>query len=974
MLRPARSLVLAVLALGATSSFGQVELLADVELAPRAGVWGWSPLLDVGSRAVFLRDSPGTGVEPWAFSEAEGAVLLADLAPGECSSRAFTTHWSGFETARLPEGVVFSADDGSGLQPWFTDGTPTGTRRLADLGFQQPAWHAALGDRAYFATRTELWQTDGTPGGTAVVASVFNASFLTPMGGLLYFAVSDEFELWVSDGTPGGTAPVTDLRLGLRASPSELVVADDRIYFTADETVSGRELWVTNGTALGTRRVTDLQPGPASSRILPLQARGSSLFFTAESVPDRAELWLTDGTGRATERLAIVDAEREPVLLDGRLVFAGDEGGAGSELWVSDGTAAGTQQLVDIRPGAVGSRPMQLTIFDGRAWFTADDGVNGRELWATDGTAVGTTLVLDVSPGGDGRVSHLGVVDGRLYFSADDGVEGHQLWSTDGLPGGTRRETDGERTGHSFPEDFTALADDVLFLAERGVVGELWSTDGTEAGTVLVRGATAEEPGGFGRSRELTRVGEHVFFVDTATDERLWRSDGTAAGTEQVISADRLESLFAGTSATGEELLYFVGTEDDSRRLWRSDGTASGTFSLVDDPTIEDWHARRPVSLNGRFYFGASPDFLSTELWSTDGTVLGTRRVADIAPFSGSSDPIELTVLDDTLFFTAWDALGGELWRSDGTEAGTTRVADINPLGDAAPGWVTAHDGALLFAADDGSSGQELWWSDGSDGSARRIVDLWPGPEGSWPEMLTAVGPSLFFVADDPDAGRELRRLDATSGLVELVADLTPGAASTGFDDLVVFGSRLLFVAGDGSDLRLYETDGTTAGTRAVEGLPDAACSFVDELSVVGERVYLRVTDTEHGREPWTDTARHELRTNGLVDDIATATSRLREPDVLGSPVENLTACGRTRLTAETSQRVTRDELLAGVPLPPSAGVLTLVELAGWCTCSVHPEERAPTGAETPREPIVVRLVDGEPVVTLLTAEPLSCP
>ena len=61
---------------------------------------------------------------------------------------------------------------------------------------------------------------------------------------------------------------------------------------------------------------------------------------------------------------------------------------------------------------------------------------------------------------------------------------------------------------------------------------ELWKSDGTAAGTTLVKNirpgsGTSSSP------RELTNVNGTLFFVadDGVTGQELWKSDGTAAGT-----------------------------------------------------------------------------------------------------------------------------------------------------------------------------------------------------------------------------------------------------------------------------------------------------------------------------------------------------------------------------------------------------------------------------------------------------------
>jgi trimeric autotransporter adhesin len=109
--------------------------------------------------------------------------------------------------------------------------------------------------------------------------------------------------------------------------------------------------------------------------------------------------------------------------------------------------------------------------------------------------------------------------------------------------------------------------------ASGGVV-QLWVTDGTLSGTHVVAWL------GSGAVTSHLAIGSHVFlsFTDSANGSELWRSDGTAAGTVLVkgIFPELNSSLTDLTNVDGT--LYFVANDDfDGKQLWKSDGTAAGT-------------------------------------------------------------------------------------------------------------------------------------------------------------------------------------------------------------------------------------------------------------------------------------------------------------------------------------------------------------------------------------------------------------
>ncbi len=72
----------------------------------------------------------------------------------------------------------------------------------------------------------------------------------------------------------------------------------------------------------------------------------------------------------------------------------------------------------------------------------------------------------------------------------------------------------------------------LYFVAQTGVSDvELWKTDGTGAGTVLVKDLWPGPSGSY--PAELVVMGSTLFFTssDPTHGRQLWRSDGTAGGT-----------------------------------------------------------------------------------------------------------------------------------------------------------------------------------------------------------------------------------------------------------------------------------------------------------------------------------------------------------------------------------------------------------------------------------------------------------
>ena len=125
---------------------------------------------------------------------------------------------------------------------------------------------------------------------------------------------------------------------------------------------------------------------------------------------------------------------------------------------------------------------------------------------------------------------------GSLYFSAKDDTHGRELWKSDGTAAGTVVVKD-IRPGSegSLPRGLTDVGGTLYFSAGDGTHGgELWRSDGTATGTVMVKdiwaGSRGSHPSG------LTDVGGTLYFAadDGTHGWELWKSDGTAAGTVMV--------------------------------------------------------------------------------------------------------------------------------------------------------------------------------------------------------------------------------------------------------------------------------------------------------------------------------------------------------------------------------------------------------------------------------------------------------
>lgn len=422
----------------------------------------------------------------------------------------------------------------------------------------------------------ELWKSDGTGAGTVFVKDInpgatgsngfTTAPYMTNVNGILYFSADDGVhgvELWRSDGTEAGTYLVKDIVAGaVGATPEEMIDLNGKLYFIANDGINGKELWTSDGTAAGTVMLKDIRPGSFGAV--------DNSFFSS-------------GLRK----------------FNGKLFFAADDGTHGEELWSSDGTAAGTTMFTDLEGGIQPSWPDLFTESNGLLYFTAHTFVTGEELFQTDGTTAGTSLVKAITPGDSlGTITELVDVNGTLFFTIDDHTHGLEIWKTKGTAASTSLVKDinpGMGSGiFGIPTQLISLNNSLIFNANDGVNGrELWKSDGTEAGTVMIKDI---ETGGGSNPMNFISIGKYTYFqaFDINNGFQLWRTDGTTVGTQMLMTLD--PTFNATMPVTTDHMqnvngtLYFPANEfTHSTELWKweeTDQNHAPVMSIGGDPQL----------------------------------------------------------------------------------------------------------------------------------------------------------------------------------------------------------------------------------------------------------------------------------------------------------------------------------------------------------------------------------------------------
>ncbi len=553
----------------------------------------FSPLIPTAHGLLFAARDLTHGTEPWTSDgTGAGTRLLRDLCPGACDSdpESFTPHggaidfratWNGqprlvrtdgaavLPLAPIPPGAFsysglypldladvggrtfFAGLDSQGSQPWVTDGTPAGSRRLlagAASGGSDPRDFAVLGDRLFFiasdGAARSVWTVDaqGTAApipGTGVPVDRPGPAALTVSGGLAYF-VSDQgpdgVELWRTDGTPAGTVRLATFQ---NKALSDLRDLGGKLVLLARSTTGDQpvfSLWTSDGTPAGTAQGVGLPPDTVG--ISAVTALGPELYFFLQS-ETASQVFRSDGTAGGTRRIfQESDAcggfgdEIRFVRSAGAVYFTAC-GDYDIYLYQTDGTAEGTTRVVPAPGDTTSNSPEPRALFDFQGdlyyfGFNPDsDSLVRWTLWRGRTAATAAPLKTVGFQVNDPVTPEYAVLGGRLYFRAWDPDHGFELWRTDGTTAGTvlvRDLAPGAASGD--PQGLVAAGGRLWFSALDPQHGrELWTSDGTRQGTRL---ATDLAPGPPSSAPEqLTPFAGRLFFAadDGVVGREVWSVD-----------------------------------------------------------------------------------------------------------------------------------------------------------------------------------------------------------------------------------------------------------------------------------------------------------------------------------------------------------------------------------------------------------------------------------------------------------------
>ena len=554
----------------------------------------------------------------------EGLIIVSDIFAGANSSQPI-------QFVKVNNHLLFSALDSDTMAAYYSVNDDKSITKL--FNYLPPFGH-----------------------GTGI--SVLNYEQKNLPGKLLFLL--DDFrnpktQLWITDGTKSGTFFLKDVSQFAQFSITNFFMLNEKLYFLID----GEEtaLWETDGTTVGTKRIFSfcvynggIDPCYSQYSFNAYEMPNNKAIFFVGTPGEDMEPWISDGTALGTLPITILPgilpfnkgmALQGGSVLNGKLLFGADLNNAiGYEPYLCDGTVAGTTLLKNINQTTGSgyhnkhSRPSEFFQYKGKVFFNGNDGIKGEEIWVTDGTSVGTTMLIETQPGKTerGDVKRYYPFKEKLLFQANtkpfDQASKNNIYITDGTPAGSSLFKLMEYEFDCFIPKIEY--NNLLYFTARSYAkgSELWKTDGTIAGTQLIK--------------TINPVQENEISLDISKFPLL-----------------------------GNEF-YFMAKDGTKNQLWKSRGTSESTnivalSNLLSNPTF-DYQIESMIEFNGDLYFNAQFDDRGYELWRYSPTVsrIENNHLSKINIFPNPSNGHFYIETGDKQFNTIsiYNMLGNEVYNT----------------------------------------------------------------------------------------------------------------------------------------------------------------------------------------------------------------------------------------------------------------------------------------------------------------------
>ena len=615
----------------------------------------------------------------------------------------------------------------------------------------------------------------------------------------------------------------------LLTNPAEFTEVAGSVYYSATDASRGSELVRQTGSSI---TVFDILPGASGSGPSQLTNAGGNLYFLANTGTGLGNQLFTQ-IGNTPTLVPGSPSNITSVAALGRDVFMITSGGTGLYRTLTN-TTAGTLSVVEVTSDQI--TPSGTLALDHLTGLIAGNST----LWLTQTTG-GIASLFNFAMGPDDQTT--------AQFSVKN----------TGLANATSLS------------DLTFAGPQVYFNATINGAKKLQVYNGTSILSLLGSGVTSVGP--------IRQVNSRIYFAATrAGDTELWSSNGTTAGTALFRDLNLKGSGLNPTtgllnSAVSGNSLFFsvdngINGVEPGMISFSLNGTGStlkvfdlGSGSVGSTPASlipRNSNPQNFVVANQRVFFSASIPFgttsFRTDLWTSDGTDPGTFMVNPPSGVATTSTPSNITAMGNSVYYGGNNGKGQQpfqLTMQNTYSSGQVR-ATLVPV----QGSLTALNNMAYFI-----SGTNLYQSNGTSSGTTQVSTGLSGVQ------LAAYNGYLYFFK-----GNALWR---TNGISAVVAGSPTPISAALFQG--VHNNQLWFSNGK----TLYSYNSALTGSSAFSAVSASFLSTAPGISNSGPAlaelngtVFFAATDGVYSLNPITSNvslvasalAPHSLQTtaNGI--------------------------------------------------------------------------------------------------------------
>ena len=360
----------------------------------------------------------------------------------------------------------------------------------------------------------------------------------------------------------------------------------------------------------------------------------------------------------------------------------------------------------DLNPGAsdgIDQWDNQAIEFNGMLLLPGTNGSTGLELYSLQAGVL--TIVKDINSGsGDSGPANFMLYNNKVYFTAYDATHGEEIWSTDGTSAGTMLAVEAipgsNPSSGSGPGILIAGNNGKLYFS---VAGDAYISDGTTLGTSKVAGLDYVDfnEDFSNASPRVTKYGNGIAFFSkpSSAEFNIYSLDASATPVLlKTVPVNQYGTTYIyGISEVSAGVLFALynsayTTYNGLFVINKSDGSIS---EIKDTPNTS-------IDVNRVLHFTSSKAIFkktSGGIYSTDGTQAGTVKITPGTYILTQGEHIPNAVVNGQIVFYGDDgSFETKIYISDGTIAGTSLLA-------------TAQDHLSNFII----SGNNVLWASGID-------------------------------------------------------------------------------------------------------------------------------------------------------------------------------------------------------------------------------------------------------------------